>query len=44
MAKLGGFIAEFEKLVGEIRGTEYAPVKFEVADDLSHWSAEIPGK
>jgi hypothetical protein len=41
--KVGGFIAEFVKLVGEIRGTEFAPIKFEVADDLSRWSAEIPG-
>lgn len=42
--KAGGFIAEFVKLVGEIRGLEFAPIRFEVADDLSHWSAEIPGK
>jgi hypothetical protein len=42
--KAGGFIAEFAKLVGEIRGTEFAPIKFEVADDLSYWSAEVPGK
>ena len=27
-----------------IRGIEYAPIKFEIADDLSYWSAEIPGK
>lgn len=42
--KAGGFMAEFAKLVGEVRGIEYAPVKFELADDLSYWSAEIPGK
>jgi hypothetical protein len=30
--KVGGFVAEF------------APIKFEVADDLSYWSAEILGK
>jgi hypothetical protein len=42
--KAGGFIAEFVKLVGEIRGLEFAPIRFEVSDDLSHWSAEIPGK
>jgi hypothetical protein len=41
--KAGGFIAEFAKLL-EVRGIEYAPIKFEVADDLSYWSAEIPGK
>ena len=42
--KAGGFMAEFAKLVGEIRGVEFAPIKFELADDLSHWTAEIPGK
>jgi hypothetical protein len=42
--RAGGFMAEFAKLIGEIRGIEYAPIKFELADDLSFWSAEIPGK
>ena len=42
--KAGGFVAEFAKLIGEIRGIEYAPTKFEIADDLSHWGAQIPGK
>jgi hypothetical protein len=42
--KAGGFMEEFAKLFGENRGMEFAPIKFEVADDLSHWSAEIPGK
>jgi hypothetical protein len=42
--KAGGFTAEFAKLVGEIRGIEFAPIKFELADDLSYWTAEIPGK
>jgi hypothetical protein len=37
-------MAEFAKLIETVRGTEYAPIKFEVSDDLSHWSAEIPGK
>ena len=27
--KAGGFMAEFAKLIGEIRGIEYAPIKFE---------------
>ena len=40
----GGFMAEFAKLMGEIRGIEFAPIKFEIADDLSYWSAEIPVK
>ncbi len=42
--KAGGFMTEIAKLIGEVRGIEYAPIKFEVADDLSYWSAEIPGK
>jgi hypothetical protein len=41
--KAGGFMAEIAKLL-EVRGIEYAPIKFEVADDLSFWSAELPGK
>lgn len=39
-----GFMAEFAKLIKEVRQSEYAPINFEVADDLSHWSAEVPGK
>ena len=27
--KAGGFMAEFAKVIGEIRGIEYAPIKFE---------------
>lgn len=42
--KAGGFMAEFAKLVGEVRGIEFVPIKFEVTDDLSYWSAEIPGR
>ena len=42
--KAGGFMAEFAKIIGEVRGIEYALIKFEIADDLSYWSAEIPGK
>jgi len=42
--KAGGFMAEFAKLIGEVRGIEFAPIKFEVAHGLAYWSAEIPGK
>jgi hypothetical protein len=42
--KAGGFMAEIANLIGEVRGIEYAPIRFEIADDLSYWSAEIPGK
>ena len=37
-------MAEFAKLIEDMRGIDYAPIRFEVADDISYWSAEIPGK
>jgi hypothetical protein len=37
-------MANLAKLVGEVRGIEYVPIKFAVADDLAYWRAEIPGK
>jgi hypothetical protein len=40
----GGFIANFAKLIGEVRGIEFVPISFAVADDLAYWRAEIPGK
>jgi hypothetical protein len=40
----GGWPAEFASLVGEIRGIEYVPITFEIADDLAYWAAEVPGK
>jgi hypothetical protein len=42
--KAGGFMAEFAKIIGDVRGTEFASIKFQVSDDLSYCSAEIPGK
>ena len=39
----GGWPGEFSKLVDEVRGIEYAPITIEIADDLSSWSAEVPG-
>ena len=42
--KAGGFMAELARLIAELRGQDFAPIKFEIADDLSYWSAEIPGK
>ena len=42
--KAGGFMAEFAKLIQDVRGIEYVPIKFDIAEDLSYWSAEIPGK
>jgi hypothetical protein len=40
----GGWPGEFGSLIGEVRGVEYAPIDFEVADDLAYWRVEIPGK
>jgi len=40
----GGFPAIFAELIGEMRGIEYAPIQFEIADDLAYWRAEIPGR
>ena len=37
-------MANLAKMVGEIRGIEYVPITFAVADDLAYWRAEIPGK
>jgi hypothetical protein len=40
----GGFMASLARSVGEVRGVEFVPISFELADDLAHWRAEIPGK
>jgi hypothetical protein len=40
----GGFPAIFADLVGEMRGIEYVPIEFEIAEDLAYWRAEIPGR
>ena len=30
----GGFPAEFAELIGEMRGIEFVPIEFGIADDL----------
>jgi hypothetical protein len=40
----GGWPAGFAQLIGEMRGIEYAPITIEIAEDLAHWSVEVPGK
>ncbi len=40
----GGFPATFADLISEMRGIEFAPIEFEIADDLAYWRAEVPGK
>jgi hypothetical protein len=40
----GGWPEQFAGIVTDFRGVEYAPIAFEVADDLAYWHAEIPGR
>ena len=40
----GGWPGEFANFIGEVRGMEYVPITFEIADDLAYWAAEVPGK
>jgi hypothetical protein len=40
----GGWPGEFAQSICEVRGIEYAPIEFEIADDLAWWRAAIPGK
>jgi hypothetical protein len=42
--KGGGWPGEFGSMIGELRGIEYVPITFDIADDLAYWAAEIPGK
>ena len=43
-----GLISSFHLADARLAGTEalfeYAPIEFEVADDLAFWCAEIPGR
>jgi len=40
----GGWPGEFASFIAEVRGIEYVPITFEIADDLAYWAAEVPGK
>jgi hypothetical protein len=40
----GGWPGEFASTIAEVRGIEYVPITFEIADDLAYWAAEVPGK
>jgi hypothetical protein len=42
--RAGGFMEMFAEILGEVRGLEFVPIDFEVADDLAYWRAEIPGR
>jgi hypothetical protein len=39
----GGWPATFASLIGDFRGIEVAPMRVEIADDLSSWSSEVSG-
>jgi hypothetical protein len=40
----GGWMGVFAELVGDVRGLEFVPISFDVAADLAHWRADVPGK
>jgi hypothetical protein len=40
----GGWPAGFAQLIDDVPGIEYAPIEFEIADDLARWRVEVPGK
>src|SRR5439155_20211869 len=42
--RAGGFPAIFAELIGEMRGIEFVPIKFEIAADLAYWRAEVSGR
>ena len=42
--RVGGWPGQFANTIGEVRGLEFAPIDFHVADDLGSWSASIAGK
>jgi hypothetical protein len=42
--RAGGWPAGFAALIEVMRGIEFAPIEFEVADDLASWRVEVPGK
>ncbi len=37
-------MGNFAQSIGEVRGIEFVPINFDVADDLGSWKAEIPNK
>jgi hypothetical protein len=40
----GGWPAALGDLIGNMRGVEFAPIEFDVSEDLEWWSARIPGR
>jgi hypothetical protein len=43
--QVGGWPGELmQAVLGEFRGLEYAPIDIRVADDLGHWTCDVPGR
>jgi hypothetical protein len=42
--RAGGWPGGFAELIEEVRGIEFAPIVFEIADALAYWRVEAPGK
>ena len=40
----GGWPGQFAKSVAEVRGIEFVPIEFSVADNLTTWRAAVPGR
>lgn len=40
----GGWPAGFAQLIEDVAGIEFAPIDFQIDDDLASWSVEVPGK
>lgn len=40
----GGFMGNFARSIGDVRGIEFVPISFDIAADLAYWRAAIPGK
>src|SRR5688572_10239304 len=40
----GGWPAGFAELIEDVLGIEFAQINFEIDDDLTKWSVEVPGK
>jgi len=40
----GGWPGQFAQNIAEVRGIEFARIEFDLASDLSSWSASIPGR
>jgi hypothetical protein len=40
----GGWPGQFAQSIAEVRGIEFAPIEFSVADDLATWRVAVPGR